>query len=340
MQTPYRARIRFLEDLIESLWESYAGWAVYAQQCRQAITNLGGTYVNDHIAFRTFGLPGHGRERLARLFEALGYRRRDNYLFEQKKLVADWFSPPESHLPKIFISELQVRELSPEAQARIRAVAFRQNLLYPDLDEVLRRLERLTAGDHGPMLDLLRVVFTQLPWQDPEAVDYHALRSESEYAAWVSIFGNRVNHFTQAVHFSDLFSELEEMNRMVDELNIPLNDSGGRIKGTPGQLLEQSSTVANVTWHRFPDGTAETLPYAYFEFAFRHLLPSGRDGRSAGKAPAWEDYYHGFIAASADRIFESTDVSQVYRDRAGRLEAIPLQHPPAMQPVPPEDDEA
>lgn len=331
MPIPSRAKIRFLEDLVETLWASYASIAVYAQQCRQAIVRLGGAYVNDHIAFRTFGMPGQGRERVARIFEALGYQRRDTYLFEEKKLVADWYSPPESHLPKIFISELQVGRLSSSAQDRARSLVYHQNPLYPDLDEVLRRIEEFRPGDHAALLDLLRVVFTQLPWQPAPAADYHALREENEYAAWVALFGNRVNHFTQAVHFSELFDGLAEMNRMVDQLNIPLNDAGGLIKGTPEQLLEQSSTVANVTWHRFPDGSADTVPYAYFEFAYRHLLPSARE-RAADATPRWEDYYHGFIAASADRVFESTDRAQVFRNRTGRLEVMPVDAPPAKKP--------
>ena len=120
-----------------------------------------------------------------------------------------------------------------------------------------------------------------------------------------------------------------------DRLNIPLNDSGGLIKGTRAELLEQSSTIANVAWHRFPDGTTETIPYAYFEFAFRHLRPETQRGAQEPPGPpAYGDYYHGFIAASADRIFESTDRSQVYRGRFGGLEAIPLQDPPALQKVP------
>jgi hypothetical protein len=39
------------------------------------------------------------------------------------------------------------------------------------------------------------------------------------------------------------------------------------------------------------------IPSCYYEFALRYRLPNG-------------DLFHGFVPASADKIFESTDVRQ------------------------------
>lgn len=72
---------------------------------------------NDHIAFRTMGVPHLGIASLEKVFLHYGYTRRDHYDFPRKKLTAHWYHPPQPALPRIFISELRVHELSPEAQA-------------------------------------------------------------------------------------------------------------------------------------------------------------------------------------------------------------------------------
>ncbi len=76
---------------------------------------------NDHIAFRTMGVPNLGIQSLEKIFLALGYRKEDFYRFEKKKLDAYWYSPPEPRFPRIFISELCVDALTPETQAIIRS---------------------------------------------------------------------------------------------------------------------------------------------------------------------------------------------------------------------------
>jgi len=91
---------------------------------------------NDHIAFRTMGVPNLGIQSLEKIFLALGYRKEDFYRFEKKKLDAYWYSPPEPRFPRIFISELCVHELSPETQAIIRSYT---DTLSEDPVEVLFR---------------------------------------------------------------------------------------------------------------------------------------------------------------------------------------------------------
>ncbi len=54
---------------------------------------------NDHIAFRTLGVPHLGIASFEKIFLHYGYQKRDYYKFEGKKLDAFWFSPPEPHYP-------------------------------------------------------------------------------------------------------------------------------------------------------------------------------------------------------------------------------------------------
>lgn len=70
----------------------------------------------DHFAFRSFGLPHVGIAAVARWFEDLGYTEGGVLEFEKKKLRARWYCPPAPDLPRIFISELKIEEVSPTAQ--------------------------------------------------------------------------------------------------------------------------------------------------------------------------------------------------------------------------------
>lgn len=68
---------------------------------------------------------------MAKAFLDFGYIQRDELRFPAKKLKAFWFSPPsDSHsgygggvngpLPRIFISELLVDQMSDEAQVNLK----------------------------------------------------------------------------------------------------------------------------------------------------------------------------------------------------------------------------
>jgi hypothetical protein len=75
-----------------------------------------------------------------------------------------------------------------------------------------------------------------------------------------------------------------------------LNSSGGEVKGTPEELLQQSSTMADIVKIKFIEGVFE-VPSCYYEFAQRFPDSNG-------------NLYSGFIAKSADKIFESTNFYQ------------------------------
>ena len=68
------------------------------------------------------------------------------------------------------------------------------------------------------------------------------------------------------------------------------------MKGSKEVCLEQSSTLANNIEVEFEDGKL-TIPACYYEFAKRYPMKNG-------------ELYQGFVAASADKIFESTKQGQ------------------------------
>ena len=122
---------------------------------------------------------------------------------------------------------------------------------------------------------------------------YEQLREESEYAAWLYVFGYRANHFTVSINHLENFKGIGEVNSFLKSNGFTLNSSGGEIKGSPNQLLEQSSTLADRVKVTFGDGTFE-IPLCYYEFAQRYKDTEG-------------NLFNGFVAGSADKIFESTD---------------------------------
>jgi hypothetical protein len=101
------------------------------------------------------------------------------------------------------------------------------------------------------------------------------------------------NHFTVNVNELENFDSLEEVNDFLEYKKYQLNSSGGKIKGSKEDLLEQSSVLADKIEVEFQEGRFEVTS-CYYEFAFRHEVNG--------------ELFKGFIANSADKIFESTDM--------------------------------
>ena len=228
--------------------------------------------INDHIALRTFNIDKVNQEKLAAHFLAVGYKECGDYDFEAKKLKAKHYEHENPEMPKVFISELLVEEFSASAQEIIRRMVAQVNETAVTADNFLY------SGTH---------------WQVSQA-EYQLLLKESEYAAWVSAWGYRANHFTVNINLLTQYENIESVNQTLKDAGFVLNTSGGEIKGSPEVLLEQSSTMADKATAQFSDGALE-IPSCFYEFALRYPLPNG-------------ELYTGFVAASADKIFESTNV--------------------------------
>lgn len=252
---------------------------------------------NDHIAFRTMGVPHLGVGSLEKIFLHLGYERRDPYVFPAKKLDAYWYSPPEPSYPRIFISELRVAELSDEAQRIIRSYT----------DEVTGDpVDALELGDAAEIDDFLHRAL----WHLPTYTDYTRLAEESEYAAWVIYNRYYLNHFTISVHnLPEGYNTVEAFNTFLESHGFRLNDSGGKAKRSPDGLLIQSSTVAEMIGATFAGGDTHQISGSYVEFAERRALP-GFEGRHNLSR---EQRREGFEAGNADKIFESTYSTQTGR---------------------------
>jgi hypothetical protein len=259
-----------IDSLLTALWRDYVSLTPQAERIHALLAGRGETIRNDHVALRTFAEVGLAA--MARPFEALGWQPRDRYRFDDKHLRARYWQHADPTLPKVFVSELCTDELSEAAQLIIGKL-----------------VAQLPAG----FVSRDDLPWAGRPWRVTRA-DYHALLAESEYAAWVAAFGFHVNHFTVDARSLASFPDLAALDAFLVEHGFTLNDAGGAIKGSPAERLEQSSTRADSIEVAFEDGAAR-IPSVYYEFARRYPLPDG-------------ELFHGFVPASADRIFESTDV--------------------------------
>ena len=262
-----------LQAVFTRLFEDYKTLNPSVANIHSLLKNKNEKIVNDHIAFRTYNLPKINIDVLAKAFEVRGYKEKGNYRFNEKKLTAKHYENDDFlSAPKIFISQLEINELSNESQATINS--HYQNILedLPDAEDL---------------------IFSKNKWIKPSYEKYDQLRQESEYAAWLYVFGFRANHFTIFVNHLKQFTSLEILNDFLTHEGFELNNAGGVIKGSKKQYLKQSSILADKVEIEFSDGKY-LIPACYYEFAERFALPNG-------------DLFNGFIASSADKIFESTD---------------------------------
>ena len=254
---------------------------------------------NDHIAFRTMGVPQLGMRSFEKIFLHYGYERRDAYHFAAKKLDAFWYAPPEPQFPRIFVSELRVGDLSDEAQRIIASYT----------DEVPRDPVDDLDLDDGTAVDgfLHRAL-----WRLPTWADFQRLGQESEYAAWVIYNRYYLNHFTVSIHnLPEGYDSIVAFNVFLEQNGFKLNDAGGKIKTSPDGKLLQSSTVAEMIDATFADGDTHPISGSYVEFAERRPLDQFAHLPKAQLTRAMRR--EGFEAGNADKIFESTYSTQTAR---------------------------
>ncbi len=198
-------RETFAAELFDRLWVRYRERVEYVRQYERIVADAGATFVNDHIAFRTFAnqTPLSGISSISRVFEALGYCASGCYTFPDKHLGAIHFQHPNAQFPKIFISELKVWELSHTAQSIIETAlkSHRPALSMATLAQLsLLDSESVTGEDWSTLQQDVVEQFHDLPWDLPSDDDVVTLNEESQYAAWVLVHGYNVNHFTSLIN--------------------------------------------------------------------------------------------------------------------------------------------
>lgn len=285
LMTRYRERVPDVNGIIDAMID-------------EEIIDSADEIENDHIAFRTMGVPNLGIASFEKIFLYYGYEKRDSYNFAEKKLTAYWYAPPagSTNLPRIFASELRVHELSEQAQ---RIIHKYTNQVTSD------PVDSLDLDDAGAVDAFLH----QPLWETPTVEEYKTLLAESEYAAWVIYNRYYLNHFTISVHnLEPGYGTIDEFVEFLKSRGFKLNTAGGIIKVSPDGGLRQASTVAQMIDAEFANGETFRIAGSYVEFAERRILPEFTElpASQIGR----EHRREGFEAGNADKIFESTFTTQ------------------------------
>lgn len=261
------------KNLFDQLWNNYINQNPEAKRVYDLLLSEGETVVNDHIAIRTYDDPRINIDVLAKPFIEAGYEHKGDYVFEEKKLIAKHYEYKTfKDAPRIFISALQPKYFSPFLQLSVA--------------ELIDKIPQKELNSPG-------LVYAANIWGKPVYETYMKLKEESEYAAWLYVYGFCANHFTVSVNALKKYNNIYHLDQFLKDNGFVLNTSGGEVKGSPSELLEQSSTRAGKLNVQFEKGIFN-IPSCYYEFARRYPDRTG-------------ELYGGFIAKSADKIFESTD---------------------------------
>lgn len=257
---------------------------------------------NDHVALRSFadGACGSGLAFLESLFLPFGYVAEDPLEIPGLPVNARWYEPPEStNWPKVFISELRVAELPPEAASLVRERVGGYYL--PGGAAQASARAALAAGDAHAIADLME----HPPWSRAfTAADEARLRelaraagapaSALEYCTWTLTHAHRWNHLTLLANTLGARSpvrSLGALNALLLSEGFALNPAGGadgHTQGSAAKQLEQSSTLADSALHTFGCGAQRRVPTAFLELIERH------------------GGLRGFLGGNARGIFDST----------------------------------
>jgi len=262
-----------INTFFEILWKKYTFENPLALRVYKSLIAEGENVINDHIALRTFNFEKCNIEKLSTFLIKNGYKEKDEYYFEDKKLHAKHFeNTSDENLPLVFISELEIEKFSDEFQSVVKDI-------YNSVD--------------WDNIDYDAILYSGIIWGELEYSKYEILKNESQYASWLYTNGYSANHFTVSVNKLQKYNSTKKITDFLIENNCKLNTVGGIVKGTPESLLEQLSTMADKKTITFKEGEYD-VPTCFYEFAYRFTDENNNE-------------FRGFIANNADKIFESTD---------------------------------
>lgn len=291
--------------LLTRLWVMYLDRVSYAREYQRLVIERGGSVVNDHIAFRTFnthtGEQPEGIRAIKHIISCLEYVPVEKYNFKKKKLNAVHFEHPDPMFPKLFVSQLEVEELPEWAQQIIKNTVKETPYLLSD--ESISLLATLKEKGElprvaGEMLVNDLAQYFRRPWNVPQKDDVLKVNDVSQYAAWVLLHGNAVNHFTAFVNYQNVseWPDLESTCKGLADAGIPMKET---LEGEKGSKLQQSATLAvkEEVEVKGDDGI-EKMPwtYAYYELAERGLVIENGE----------EKLFSGFLGEQARHLFDMT----------------------------------
>lgn len=260
-----------IDQLSQQIWNNYIKKNPQAEQIHDLFNSMGEKIVIDHFGLRTFSHSAISLAHLSDFFSSYGYKESGIYNFPAKKVFAKHYEHENVNYPKVFISELMIEQFSQRLQTIVQ--------------ECIEKIPKDITNSE-------RLLYSGVFWNPLSYKIYQELLSESEYAAWIYVFGFGASQFTMNINSLSQFNSIDEVNHFLLDHNFKINSIGGLVKGSIKEHLVQSSTIAKIKYIDFEEGSFP-VPSSYYGFAKRYMLPNGK-------------LYTGFVATSADKIFEST----------------------------------
>ncbi|NQU88467.1 MAG: DUF1338 domain-containing protein [Mariniphaga sp.] len=297
-------------SLLHELWQQYLRRVSYAREYSNLVSAKGGKIVNDHIAFRSLnthtGEQPEGIRAFKHILECLEYKPVLKYKFQVKKLNAVHFEHPDPMFPKIFVSQLEVSEIPGWAKEIIDKTVVDAPYIISDnaieLLNILKEKKELPSEAADILVYELAGYFRR-PWQTPRKEDVLKLNDVSQYAAWVMLHGNSVNHFTALINYQQVkeWPNLATTCEGLRQAGIPLKEN---IEGEEGSILQQSATLAvkEVVDVLDENGQLDEIEwtYAYYELAERGYVEEN----------GVKKIFSGFLGEQATHLFDMTQTRE------------------------------
>lgn len=300
------------QTLNERLWMSYYNRSIDSQSIVTRLLQKGATLIPlDHFAIIDLPSEQSGIPQLQRLFEMLGYAVRGSDYLPKKQNDFTWIAekncegnPASEVLPQIVIADFRLHEMPEEVRSIISKYANMTAGL--NWDFLTTSLNDIASSDlHEKILSYLQTYFAGRDWPLPNFREFSIVHEFNELLAWVLIFGRRPNHFTLAIHLLGLFPDLESFNTFIEhDLEMKLNQDGGKIKGGNKVGIAQSATVERKEKIVLEGGEIE-LPATFVEFVWRYPVANTHN-----LPTQWGDYFTNFIPQHADQIIQSLYVGE------------------------------
>lgn len=297
------------QNIIAQLWERYRDDNPHMQLILTALKKKGITCpALDHFAVIDLPSVNTGISELKRIFSILGYIERGKDYLPSKQNDFLWmaedgcqYHPAADALPQVVVADFRLEELPLEVKDIIEKYA---NQTKPSPQKRIEQLaEKVQRGDTDAAHELTTLVvdyFTGADWPLPTVKEFHTVQLFNELIAWVLVFGRRPNHFTISTHLLSLFDNIADFHDFIEnDLHLPLNLEGGKIKGGPASGIAQGSTKGIRQTIQLSDGVAE-LPNGFVEFVWRFPRET-----SCSNPKNWGDYFTDFIPQHANKVIES-----------------------------------
>jgi hypothetical protein len=252
-----------LDHMLDMLWQDFLESNPDARRIHDLLAADNPRLQVDHLSLHTLALPRVNITQLAKPFERAGYQPRGEFDITGTRLFARYYEHPDSTLPKLLFTELNVDSLGDEVR----------NLLHQLISQIpaadLPRDDFCVSGRHWKI----------------DYDSYQQLQRCSGYAAWIAAFGFRAHHYALLINSLSLYDSIDDLNDYLLEQGFRLDCENGLVQGSEDEYLEQSATTPGITEVKFSNGSAQ-IPDGHLAFIRRYPSSDGR-------------LYQGFIRTSA-----------------------------------------